>query len=164
MSRQWTKAIYINVAAVLLQLGSNNALIDGRMGTQQWPTIFVIRCPIYLGDWRTFLPGLLYIPCPELLMLGCGQILLRVVTFSVVTPRAVSIYYALSTIYHRKLRLPIIDASPCPRPPPGGVGVCSDDSGPTWQTDDWSLLNLETESTLSTRIWRIKKRMKYSEC
>ena len=162
MSRQWTKAIYINAAAVLLQLGSNNALIDGRMGTQQWPTIFVIRCPIYLGDWRTFLPGLLYIPCPELLMLGCGQILLRVVTFCVVTPRAVSIYYALSTIYHRKLRLPIIDASPCPRPPPAGVGVCSDDSGPTWQTDDWSLLNLETESTLSTRIWRIKKRMKYS--
>ena len=78
--------------------------------------IFVIRCPIYLGDWRTFLPGLLYIPCPQLL--GCGQILLRVVTFCVVTPRAVSIYYALSTIYHRELRLPIIDASPCPRPPP----------------------------------------------
>ena len=45
----------------------------------------------------------------------------------------------------------------------GGVGVCSGDSGPTWQTDDWSLLNLETDSTLSTRILRIKKRMKYSE-
>ena len=120
MSRQWTKAIYINAGAVLLQLGSNNALIDGRMGTQQWPTIFVIRCPIYLGDWRTFLPGLLYIPCPQLL--GCGQILLRVVTFCVVTPRAVSIYYALSTIYHRELRLPIIDASPCPRPPPRWCG------------------------------------------